>query len=136
MKHRALLYLATAGLSAACASLAQHGKNQELHLQQYLQWAEAPVDSFTYLGNFYDWQSLSDAQLLVWTTFNEPYLITVRQPCVDLQFTQRIGITSTSGTVFNNLDSIVLEHEHCPIMQIRPIDYHKMQAELRQNKPQ
>ena len=76
MKHRALLYLAMAAFIGACASLAQHPRNQELHLQQYLRWAEAPVDRFTYLGRFYDWQSLSDSQLLVWTSFNEPYLIT------------------------------------------------------------
>jgi hypothetical protein len=135
MKHRALLCLAMAAFIGACASLEEHSKNQQLQRQQYLQWAEAPVDRFTYLGRFYDWQALSDTQLVVWTTFTEPYLITVRPPCVDLQFTQHIGLTSTAGTVSNNLDSIVFEHQRCQITQIRPIDYRKMQADLRKNKP-
>ncbi len=131
LKQRALLCIAPA-LLGACASVAQHGKQQQL--QQYLQYAEAPVDSFTYLGHFDDWQSLSDTQLVVWTTFNEPYLITVRAPCIDLQFAQRIGLTSTAGAVSNNLDAVILEHQHCQITQIRPVDYRKMQAELRKNK--
>src|SRR3984885_4009854 len=108
LKQRALLCPALAVL-CACTSLAQHNKPEQL--QRYLQYAQAPVDGFTYLGHFDDWQSLSDTQLVVWTTFNEPYLITVRAPCIDLQFTQRIGLTSTAGTVNNNLDSVVLEHQ-------------------------
>jgi hypothetical protein len=131
LNQRALLASAVA-LLAACASV-QHRKTEQL--QQYLQYAQAPVDSFTYLGHFDDWQSLSDTQLVVWTTFNEPYLITVRPPCIDLQFTQRVGLTSTAGTVTNNLDSVILEHQRCQITQIRPIDHGKMQADLRKNKP-
>lgn len=131
--HRILAGTALA-LLAACASVAQHSRNRQMQLQQYLQYAEAPVERFTYLGHFEDWQSLSDTQLVVWTTFNEPYLITVRPPCIDLQFAQRIGLTSTAGTVNNNLDSVILEHQRCQIIRIEPIDYKKMQAELRKNK--
>src|ERR1700733_3967247 len=131
LNQRALLATALAIL-AACASVQQRKTQQ---LQQYLQYAQMPVDSFTYLGHFDDWQSLSDTQLVVWTTFNEPYLITVRPPCTDLQFTQRIGLTSPAGPGTNNLDSVILEHQPCQIAQIRPIDQRKMQADLRKNKP-
>jgi len=134
--HQRVLPCTAFALLAACASVAQHSKNQQMQLQQYLQYAEAPVDSFTYLGHFDDWRALSDTQLVVWTTFNEPYLITVRPPCINLQFAQHIGLTSTSGTVSNHLDSVILEHQRCQITQIRPVDYQKMQAELRKNKQQ
>jgi hypothetical protein len=131
MLNQRAAFASALALLSGCASMQQRNAQQ---LQQYLRYAQMPVESFTYLGHFDDWQSLSDTQLVVWTTFNEPYLITVRPPCIDLQFTQHIGLTSTAGTVTNNLDSVILEHQRCQITQIRPIDFRKMQADLRKNK--
>ena len=121
-------------LLAACAGTAQRAKDQELP-QQYLKYAGAPVDHFNYLGRYDDWRALSDTQLAVWTSPSNAYLLTVREPCIQLQFTQRIGLTSTGGTVSNRLDSVLVDRDRCQITEIRPIDYKKMRADLRKAKP-
>ncbi|HSY07128.1 MAG TPA: DUF6491 family protein [Steroidobacteraceae bacterium] len=121
-------------LPAACSSTSHAVKDREA-LQQFLQYAAAPVDSFTYLGRYDDWRSLSRTQLVVWTSLNQAYLLTVREPCINLQFTNRVGLTSTAGTVTNRLDSVLVDRERCQITEIRPVDYKNMRAELRKSKP-
>ena len=122
-----------AALSAACSGIAQRAKDRQSQ-EQYLHYAAAPVDHFTYLGPYDNWQSLSNTQLVVWTSLNDAYLLTVREPCINLQFTNRIGVSSTAGTVTNRLDSVLVEHDRCQITEIRPVDYRKMRAELRKDK--
>lgn len=127
------LAVAVALLLAACSGIPPRAKDQELP-QQYLQYAGAPVDHFNYLGRYYDWRALSSTQLVVWTSLNNAYLLTVREPCINLQFTQRIGLTSTAGTVSNRLDSVLVDRDRCQITEIRPVDYKKMRADLRKDK--
>jgi hypothetical protein len=123
-------------LLAACAGIAQRAKDQQLQQQQqFLKYAAAPVDHFSYLGRYDDWRALSDTQLVVWTSPSNAYLLTVREPCITLQFTQRIGLTSTGGTVSNRLDSVLVDRDRCQITEIRPVDYQKMRADLRKAKP-
>ena len=128
------LYAASVLLLAACSGIPQRAKEEQLQ-QQYLQYAGAPVDRFTYLGRFDSWSALSGTQLVVWTTLNDAYLLGVRAPCINLQFTQRIGLTSTAGTVDSGLDSVLVDRDRCQITEIRPVDYKKMRAELRKDKP-
>jgi hypothetical protein len=134
MSHRTRsACVAMALLAPACSGIPQRVSDEEQQ-QQYLQYAGAPIDQFTYLSHYDSWRSLSRTQLVVWTTTNEAYLLTVREPCINLQFTQRIGLTSTAGTVSSRLDSVLVDHERCQITQIRPVDYKKMRADLRKSK--
>ena len=91
------LYAASVLLLAACSGIPQRAKEEQLQ-QQYLQYAGAPVDRFTYLGRFDSWSALSGTQLVVWTTLN-------------------------------------VDRDRCQITEIRPVDYKKMRAELRKDKP-
>jgi hypothetical protein len=124
---------ALALLAAACSGIPQRVSDEQ-QLQQYLQYAGAPIDQFTYLSHYDSWRSLSRTQLVVWTSINEAYLLTVREPCINLQFTQRIGLSSTAGTVSNRLDFVLVDHDRCQITEIRPVDYKKMRADLRKSK--
>jgi hypothetical protein len=60
---------------------------------------------------------------------------TVRPPCEDLQFAQRIGITQTANTISSRFDSVV-NHWRCQIAEIRPIDYLRMKRDLREESAQ
>jgi hypothetical protein len=111
-------------LLAAGSGISQRVRDQQL-LRQYLQYAGAPIDHFTYVGRFDSWRSLSRAQLLAWTNLNDAYLLRVREPCIDLQFTNRIGLSRTAGTVTNRLDSVLLDRDKCQISEIRRVDYGK-----------
>jgi hypothetical protein len=134
MKHQVLaLGVALAVLVAACSGIPQRAKEQQ-RLEQYLPYAGAPIDRFTYLSHYDSWLDLNRTQLVVWTNMNDAYLLTVREPCINLPFTQRIGLSSTAGTVSNGLDFVLVDHDRCQITQIRPVDYRKMRADLRKDK--
>jgi hypothetical protein len=134
MLHRVqVLCVAMTLLGVACSGIPQRINDQQLR-EQYLQYAGAPIDHFTYLSRYDSWRALSRTQLVVWTTMNDAYLLTVREPCINLQFTQRIGLSSTAGTVSNGLDFVLVDHDRCQITEIRPVEYKQMRADLRKDK--
>jgi hypothetical protein len=114
-------------LLVACTGIARHDADGS-QLDRYLRYAGAPIDRFTYLGRFDSWQALSRNQLAVWTSINSVYLLTIADSCTDLQFAQRIGVSSTAGTV-TRLDTVSFGHERCPINEIRPVDYRQMRRD-------
>lgn len=122
--------LVMAALLAACSGIPRQQRDNA-QLERYLRYAGPPVDHITYLGRYDGWESLGQYQLVVWTGINDAYLITVLPPCQDLQFTQRIGLTSTAHTVNARLDSVLVRHWRCQISEIRPVDYLRMRQDMR-----
>jgi hypothetical protein len=105
----------------------------ESALERYQPYVGAPVDRFVAF-RFDGWESVSRTQLVIWTRFNEAYLVKVWDTCRDLEFAQRIGIKSTGSSV-SRFDSIRVGRDHCPIEEIRPIDiarYRSDQAKARE----
>lgn len=127
---RALACVGLAALVAACSSGGPR-LSEAQERERYASYAQAPVDSFTWLGRFYNWQTLGDNQLVVFTTPSDAYLLTVQPPCSQLPFAQVVGVTSTAGTVHARLDSVTVQGWRCPITQIRPVDYARLRADLR-----
>jgi hypothetical protein len=136
--HHTLVRLAAAAvwlaLLGACASGAPMRQSQLR--DRYLQYAGSPVDHINWLGRFDSWEPVSRDQLVVFTTPRDAYLIKVWSSCAgpDLYFArERIGLTSTAGVVYARLDRVRTGHWSCPIEEIRPIDYRRMQADLRRD---
>jgi len=123
------------GAPTAAASTAAPATTQERALARYQAYAGQPIQSFTWLGRFDSWEPLGKDHLLVYTRPGEAYLLKVRGPC-DLNFvTGPVGITSTNSTVYAGLDSIAVNtgvggNWQCPIDEIRPLDVHRMKADL------
>ena len=130
---KAVSLLVAALLAAGCSGIPRRERDQE-QLDRYLRYAGEPVDHITYLGHYDNWQSVSRYQLVLWTNINDAYLITVRPPCEDLQFAQRIGITQTASTISSRFDSVLVKHWRCQISEIRPIDYLRMKQDERAQK--
>lgn len=150
MRHRLTVAAAAATLATLLAGCAAGGAPsgapsaptgtpaQQAALTRYLAYAGPPVDSFTWLGQFYSWEPLGKDTLVVFTVPNEAYLLKVWPPC-DLRFViNAIGITSTARTVYARVDSITVNSAgtgpgrwRCPIEEIRKIDYRRMRADQR-----
>jgi hypothetical protein len=122
--------LLVAALLSACSGIPRRERDQE-QLDRYLRYAKDPVDHITYLGHYDNWQSVSRYQIVLWTNINDAYLITVRPPCEDLQFAQRIGITQTASTISSRFDAVLVKHWRCQISEIRPIDYLQLRRDQR-----
>ena len=56
------------------------------------------------------------------------WLLDLDGPCQNLPFTQAIGLTSSSGTVFSRFDKVLTggPYAPCVISQIRPIDVRQL----------
>ncbi len=124
--------LAILALLCACSSGSAR-KDPDAVRARYASYAGEPLDRFTWLGRYDSWESLGGNQLLIFTTPNNAYLLTVTPPCTDLPFVQNIGLTSTGSTVTARLDSVILRGQfRCQIAEIRKVDYARMKADMRQ----
>jgi hypothetical protein len=132
---KACILLVAALLAAGCSGIPRRERDQE-QLDRYMRYAGEPVDHITYLGHYDNWQSVSRYQLVLWTNINDAYLITVRPPCEDLQFAQRIGITQTASTISSRFDAVLVKHWRCQISEIRPVDYLRMKKDQRAERAQ
>lgn len=129
--HSRWSIVAVVALLAACAEIPQNtAATRQASL--YGQYAGAPVDAFTYLGRYDSWTSIGNNQLVVWTTPNDAYLITVRQPCTQLPWVQHIGLTQTAHSVTQKFDFVLAGHDRCWIQSIQPVNYLQMKRDMRQ----
>jgi hypothetical protein len=128
--HGTWLLSATVLLSA-CSGIPLKQRQDEQRAR-YEAYAGPPIEQFTYLGRYDSWQPIGTNELVVWTTINQAYLITVAPPCENLEFTNRIGLTQTANTVSARFDFVKVGHQwRCPIQQIRPVDYLRMRQDMR-----
>jgi hypothetical protein len=95
----------------------------------YASAAGAPVRSFHFF-TLWSWEPLGDRQVVVYTRPSQAWLLDLDGPCQDLPFTQAIGLTSSSGTVFNRFDKVLVGRSSMPCMitQIRPVDVRQLRV--------
>lgn len=123
--------LAPVALLAACSGIPLK-EHQDARGARYEDYAGAPVKQFTWIGQYNGWTPIGTNELVVWTTPFQAYLLKVAPPCDNLQFVNRIGLTSTANTVYARFDAVKVDHGwRCPIQEIRPVDYRRMQQDMR-----
>ena len=122
-----ILSAALAGASVTTGYAAElQSKGDKLYAKYELYLGE-PVKSFTALRHD-SWQQISRTQLVLYTTINEAYMLTVDNNCPELPFAQTIGVTSTTNSI-STLDSVIVRGNRCLITQIQPIDVKRMKAD-------
>ncbi len=133
MRHQACFAtgLTALGLLGACAGGIPMREDSEVVRDRYNAYAGEPIDRFSWLGRFDGWESVGRYELVVFTGVNDAYLLRVAPPCDNLQFAQRIGLTSTGSTVYSRLDAVTSGGWRCPIEEIRKVDYRRMRADMR-----
>jgi hypothetical protein len=126
MKRKFSVLFVCAALLAGCAGGTARMRGEDTS-QKYVDYAGAPVDSFTTF-NINGWTPVSRDQLVVWTGVNEAYLLKVWSTCQDLLFAERVAITSTTRTI-SKFEKVRVGRDQCPIEEIRPIDIKQMKAD-------
>jgi len=114
----ALAAVACAALLAGCAT----GPKLD-----YTDYAGEPVKSF-YMGSFDGWNAVSKDQLVVWTSLNKAYLLSITGYCPDLQYANAIAVTSTGSTV-DKFEKVIVGRDRCFINEIRPLDTKQMKED-------
>jgi uncharacterized protein DUF6491 len=123
--------LVAAALLASCSGIPLK-QREAAERSRFEAYAGQPVDHFTWLTRYDGWEPISHYQLVVWTDINQAYLIRVFSPCTDLMFARRIGLTSSANTVYAHFDAVRADGWRCQIDTIQPVDYRKMQHDLRE----
>jgi hypothetical protein len=133
------------GLTLVLPACSDFTQRQDALNARFHAYAGAPVDQFTWLGRYDGWESIGHDELVLWTTPFDAYLIRVVPPCIDLPFANVIGLTSTTRTVSQRFDFVLVHHAgegrghfsefRCPIAEIRPVDYKRMRHDLREHGP-
>ena len=122
--------LVAAALLASCSGIPLK-QREAAERDRFEAYAGKPVDHFTWFTHYEGWEPISKNQLVVWTDINQAYLVTVFQPCTDLMFARRIGLSSTADTVYAHFDSVRAEGWRCIIDTIQPVDYRRMEQDMR-----
>jgi hypothetical protein len=124
--RKAFAALALAGVLAAPVALAQTRATQQQNLERFEKYAGAPIDEFDF-WSLYKWQLVGPEKVIVWSTINDAYLVTVAKPCAGLEFARGIGVTSKQRHIVSaKFDEVTYGKGRCPIAQIRPVDYRQM----------
>lgn len=106
-------------------------ETQRMHLDEYTPYLEAPVDEFPF-WSLYKWQLVAPDKVVVWSTINDAYLVTVAEPCAGLEWARDIGVTSQQPRrISRRFDYVTFGRERCHIEQIRPIDSARMRQDRR-----
>jgi hypothetical protein len=121
---------------AGCSTGIPVRQDPEQVRSRYEAYAGASIDHFTWLGRYDGWEALSADELVLFASVNNAYLLKVSPPCNDLRGAERVGFTSTGGSVYARLDSLTTRSWRCRILQIRKLDYRRMKADMRRNRQQ
>ena len=120
-------------LASACATTGGGPesmiKRSDDRLAKYEPYVGEPVGGFTAF-NYDSWEPINRTQLVLRTTMNEAYLLTVDGTCTDLPFAHTIGVTTT-GSQVTKFDKVLVRGHRCLIRQIQPIDVRQMRADQR-----
>ena len=106
-----LLAMGLVGTSQAAYEY-QHGVTGEMR----------PVDRVQTFNRIDNWAPIGRDSLIIWTTPFRPYLVELSSPSYDLRYVERIGLTSTAGTVYAKFDDVIVRGIRYPIRSIYEID--------------
>jgi hypothetical protein len=119
--------LAAAAALLGCASDGSIARVRSDPGQEYAPYAGAPIDGFTTFG-LHGWEVAGHDKLVIWNGVNEAYLLTLGGICSELQWVQRVAVTSTTHRV-SKFESVHVGRDRCPIDEIRPLDIKRLKAD-------
>ncbi len=100
-------------------------------------YAKDEVPSFNSWGRLSGWRPLGRNELVVWTRFDEAYILRVDPGCYELDTAIGIRLESrVGGTISSGFDWVRVGRNRCRILKIYPMDYKLMKQEERELRQQ
>ncbi len=122
IKNFILAGLAAMAIVSAGSVLADTAKVMAENLARFQRYAGKPQDSVT-VFQLQGWQPLGENHIAIWTGVNDVYLIRVAKPCINLSWTNGVGIRPHMNELRTRFDSIYVHGMPCQIESIRKVDY-------------
>jgi|SRR5688572_16634476 len=130
MKNMLALAL-IAVVASGCASGLSRARGDQA-LERYEPYVGEPIDGFTAFRQ-QSWQPVSRNQLILWTTINDAYLLTITNNCPDLEFSSAIGVSSIANRI-SKFDHVTVRGDRCLIQKIQPIDMRAYRQDRKANE--
>lgn len=121
-------------LLGACAHAERTRERDAQALEEFEQFAGAPIRRIHHFTAVDRWRSFNDHQIVIWIGVNRAYLLTLQKPCFDLHRQLAIRVTGSNGFIDANFDRVEFEQQRCRIMEIREIDEKARKAARRAAK--
>lgn len=121
-----LTLVATTALAAGCAGGTAISRSAQT-MEKYEPYVGEPIRGFTAF-RIDSWQTVDRDHLILWTSMNDAWLLTIGGSCPDLMFTDRIRVTST-GNQISTFDKVIVRGDTCLIDTIQPINVRQMKAD-------
>jgi uncharacterized protein DUF6491 len=118
MKNMLALAL-VAVLAGGCATGMSRTRGDQV-MDRYEPYLGEPIRSFTAFHP-QNWQPVNRNQLIVWTSMNDAYLLTIWDNCPELMYKNAVRVSST-GSQISTFDHVIVGRDSCPISKIQPID--------------
>jgi len=114
-----------AALLGACSMTPERTYERD-PLDRYDHYAGPPIERFAYRGTLDGWRAVDRDRVIVWTTRDDAYLLTVDSDCHDLTRVSRLRLTSSRDSFDREYDYMVIAGDRCRIRDIRHVDYGEM----------
>jgi len=111
-------------LVSACAGVKQAGNGKVPIYSDYISKNKLEEVKKITSFRFHGWQSLDNRHLILSASFNRPYLISLKNYCTDLNYTDTIIVDSSGSSLQAKFDSIIPVQHHrskCYIKSIHKI---------------
>jgi hypothetical protein len=118
MKNMLALAL-IAVVASGCASGLSRSRGDQV-LARYEPYIGEEIRGFTAFRQ-QSWQPVSRNQLILWTSINDAYLLTISNNCPNLMFSNAISVSSTVSEI-STLEHVTVRGDRCSIQKIQPID--------------
>ncbi|TQV89272.1 DUF6491 family protein [Aliikangiella coralliicola] len=118
-----LLLPLIAGLSA-CATATMSNAEKSVAYKEYIDKNKLDELNRITAFKFYGWRYLNKEHLILSTALNKPYLITLKNSCIDLHFSNGIGVEPRGNSLNAKFDSIfplTFPEQRCFIKSIHKI---------------
>lgn len=134
MRTAKWILLSSLVLLAACAQqpVRDSSGSKAHHAIDYAQYVKGTVPWF-HFSSLYSWDSNQPGYVVVWTSPVQAYRLALVGPCLGLQRTGLIGLTSQAGEVSSTRDSVIASGDHCRIMRIERLDARAIRAAQKSN---
>lgn len=131
---RPLIVCITLAALAACSTVPR-AEREAQRRADYVAAAGPKQDSFRFFNHLWSWEPLGNDLLVVYTRPNEAWLLTV-SGCMNLEYTNAIGLTSNIHEVSVGLDKVYTDSGNFPcfIDAIRPVDVKQLKAAQEQRR--
>jgi len=103
-------------ISIVCATLAAGCALTSLALP-----LRAPVRSIESANQISGWEQVDNQHVVLRFSPQDQYLLTLRNPCLGLNWGRNVGVTMSNNTIWAGFDAITVDGNQCEIETIHPL---------------